>query len=101
MALGKPVIATDWSGSTDFLDASCGLPVPYRLVPAQDPRGVFEAPGAMWAEADIGAAAAALRALRADAGLRAALGGAARVAVAERLGVQSLAAALRGIGVAA
>jgi hypothetical protein len=27
MALGKPVVATDFSGSRDFLDSSCGYPV--------------------------------------------------------------------------
>jgi len=100
MALGKPVVATDWSGSTDFLDASCGVPIPYRLVPARDPRGVFEADGAVWADADIGAAAVALRALKGDPSRRAMLGHAAQRAVHQRLGTDSLARALRGIGLA-
>jgi glycosyltransferase involved in cell wall biosynthesis len=98
MALGKPVIATDWSGTTDFLDDSCAIPVPYQLVPARDPRGVFEAPGAVWAQADVGAAAEALRRLHADPGLRARLGDSARRAVMTRLGTDSLAAAVRGLG---
>ncbi len=33
MALGKPVVASDFGGSTDFLDASCGFPV--RCTPRQ------------------------------------------------------------------
>jgi len=98
MALGKPVIATDWSGTTDFLDDSCAIPVPYQLVPARDPRGVFEAPGAVWAQADVGAAAEALRRLHAEPGLRARLGDSARRAVMTRLGTDSLAAAVRGLG---
>jgi glycosyltransferase involved in cell wall biosynthesis len=98
MSLGRPVVATDWSGTTDFLDASCGMPVPYRLIPARDPRGVFEAPGAMWAEADIGAAAASLRALADDAELRARLGAAARAAVLTKLGTAPLRDALHSIG---
>ena len=49
--------------------------VPYRLVPAIDPRGVFQAPGAVWAEADIGAAAAHLRRLADDAAARGGAGG--------------------------
>jgi len=98
MSLGRPVVATGWSGTTDFLDAESGVPVPYRLVPARDPRGVFEAPGAVWAEADVAAAADALRGLAASPGRCAALGAAARLAVQTKLGTEGLAAALVGIG---
>ena len=98
MLLGRAVIATDWSGTTDFLDAGCGVPIPYRLVPAVDPRGVFEAPGAVWAEADTGAAAAALIDLAADPARRASLGEAARTAAHTRLGTEGLTQALRGLG---
>jgi glycosyltransferase involved in cell wall biosynthesis len=98
MSLGRVVVATDWSGTTDFLDSSTGVPVPFRLVPARDPRGVFEAPGAVWAEADVGAAAAALRELADGPERCAALGAAARAAVQERLGTAPLAAAIAGLG---
>lgn len=98
MLLGRPVVATDWSGTTDFLDASCGVPVRFRLVPAVDPRGVFEAPGAMWAEADVADAAAALADLAANPDRRRALGEAARQAAAVRLGADGLRQALRDIG---
>ena len=98
MVLGRAVVATDFSGTTDFLDSSCGMPIPYRLIPARDPRGVFEAPGAQWAEADIAAAAEALRALAASAELRARLGAAARGAAAARLGSAALADAVRALG---
>jgi glycosyltransferase involved in cell wall biosynthesis len=100
MLLGRPVVATDYSGTTDFLDASCGMPVPYRLVPAADPRGVFESPGAVWAEADVGQAAAALSALAADPALRARLGAAAQAAARTTLGAAPLAQAVRGLGLA-
>ena len=98
MLLGRAVIATDWSGNTDFMDAETAAMVPYRLVPAVDPRGVFQAPGAVWAEADIGAAAAHLRRLADDAAGRTALGARAQAAARHRLGSVPLAAALRGIG---
>jgi glycosyltransferase involved in cell wall biosynthesis len=98
MLLGRPVIATDYSGTTDFIDATCGVPVPYRLVPARDPRGVFEAPGALWAEADIAQAAAALRELSENPERLRTLGEAARAACRQRLGTAPLAAALRAIG---
>lgn len=100
MMLGKPVIATDWSGTTDFLDASCGCPVRYRLVEARDARGVFEAPGAVWADADVGDAAAALEALAADATWRARIGAMARARAGERFSAAPLRAALAGLGVA-
>jgi glycosyltransferase involved in cell wall biosynthesis len=98
MLLGRPVVATDYSGTTDFLDATCGMPVGYRLVPAADPRGVFESPGAVWAEADVGQAAAALSALASDPGLRARLGAAAQSAARTRLGSGALATAISGLG---
>jgi glycosyltransferase involved in cell wall biosynthesis len=100
MCLGRAVVATDFSGTTDFLDAGCGMPIPYRLIPARDPRGVFEAPGAMWAEADIGEAARALAALATDSELRARLGQAAQVAARQRLGSEKLAEAVRSLGLA-
>ncbi|MCH4091616.1 glycosyltransferase family 4 protein [Acetobacter sp.] len=78
MRLGRTVVATDWSATSEFLNAGCGLPVPYRLVPARDPRGVFEAAGAVWAEADIEAASAILSRAADDAALR------------ERLGAQAM-----------
>ncbi len=98
MLLGKPVVATGWSATAEFLDESCGVPVPYRLVPADDPRGVFMAPGACWAEADTGAAAAALRALAESATARESLGRAAQAAARARLGAAGLADALLALG---
>ena len=38
MGLGKPVIATGWSGNTDFMDVSNAFPVGYRLVDARRER---------------------------------------------------------------
>ena len=98
MLLGKPVVATDWSATAEFLDASCGAPVAARLIPARDARGVFEAPGAVWADADVDDAAGWLRRLGEDAGLRAQLGAAARRAAMERLGPATLRAALANLG---
>jgi glycosyltransferase involved in cell wall biosynthesis len=65
MALGKPVVATHYSGNTDFMTPWNSFPVPYRLVelPADDhvyPRG------SVWAEPDLDAAASALRDIRRD-----------------------------------
>ncbi len=94
MLLGRAVVATDWSATAEFLDAGCGVPVPYRLVPARDPRGVFEAEGAVWADAEVGAAALALRDLAEHPERRAGLGAAGRAAAQDRLGAGPLHAAL-------
>jgi glycosyltransferase involved in cell wall biosynthesis len=82
----------------DFMDADSAALVGYRLIQAVDPRGVFEAPGAVWADPDIGEAAAALRRLADDPAERAALGARGRASAMARLGTGALAEALAGIG---
>jgi glycosyltransferase involved in cell wall biosynthesis len=101
MFLGRVVVATGWSGNMDFMDADSAALVDYRLVPARDPRGVFEAPGAVWAEPDVDQAAAHLRRLAQDPAERAAMGARARQMVVSRLGAAPLAAALRALGLLA
>lgn len=90
MMQGTPVIATDWSATTEYMDAASAALVPATLVPAVDPRGVYAVPGAVWAEPDIDAAAAWLQLLSNDEGLRARIGAAGRHAVAARLGSAAL-----------
>jgi glycosyltransferase involved in cell wall biosynthesis len=98
MWLGRAVVATGWSGNTDFMNADNAAPVGYRLVPAADPRGVLEAPGAVWAEPDIADAAAQLRRLADHPAKRAALGARAAASVRQSLGPGPLADAVRGLG---
>ena len=100
MLLGRAVVATGWSGNLDFMDADSAALIGYRLVPARDPRGVFEAPGAVWAEPDLAEAAAALRRLADDPAARAALGARGQATARARLGTGTLAAALRDLGLA-
>ncbi len=100
MMLGRPVIATDWSATAEFIDETCGLPIPVRLIPARDPRAVHEAPGAVWAEPDHDAAIEALRTLAADEHRRATLGAAGRVRAHACFGTAPLLAALVHAGVA-
>lgn len=97
MLLGKPVILTAWSGTEDFATDATTVRIPYVLVPATDPRGVFTAPGARWAEPDLDAAAAALVHLAENPARRLDLGTAARIAVLA-LDAQPLAQALRSLG---
>jgi glycosyltransferase involved in cell wall biosynthesis len=97
MLLGKPVITTGWSGNMAFMDATSAALVGHRLVPAEDPRQVYE--GASWAEADQAEAVEHLRRLADDAAARATLGARAREMATARLGIEPLAEALRSIGV--
>jgi glycosyltransferase involved in cell wall biosynthesis len=98
MLLGRPVIATAWSGNMDFMDQTSAALVGYRLIPARDPRGVFEADGAEWADPALDDAVAQLRRLADDGQERLALGARGRSMAEARLGAEPLAAALRGIG---
>ena len=60
MGLGKPVIATGWSGNTDFMDVSNAFPVGYRLVELEENVGPYHA-GEVWAEPSIEQAAELMR----------------------------------------
>ncbi|MFI7674798.1 FkbM family methyltransferase [Actinophytocola sp. NPDC049390] len=60
MAHGLPVVATDYGGTSEFLTAEVGWPVPCRLAPVGPGNEPYPR-DARWAEPDIAAAAAALR----------------------------------------
>jgi glycosyltransferase involved in cell wall biosynthesis len=80
MYLGKPVIATDWSATAEFLNATNGCPVRARLVTLDRNHGPY-AKGQTWAEPDAGDAAEWMRRLHADRALGARLGDAARATI--------------------
>jgi len=98
MLLGRPVVATGWSGNMDFMDETSAALVAVDLVPSRDPRRVYEVPGAVWAEPRIGEAVGHLRRLADDAGERSALGLRGLAMAKSRLGTAGLDGALRGIG---
>jgi glycosyltransferase involved in cell wall biosynthesis len=98
MLLGKPVVATDWSATKEFMDENCAALVRSRLVPADDPRGVYAVPGAKWAEPDATHAADWLHRLADDPGRRRMLGDAGRSAALKRLGTERLAEAVNRLG---
>ena len=60
MALGVPVVATDYSGTTDLLSASTGWPVDARLVPV-GPGDYPFGEGQVWADPDLDHAAWQMR----------------------------------------
>jgi glycosyltransferase involved in cell wall biosynthesis len=60
MLLGKPTVATGYSGNLDFMTAENSFPVRHRLVELGHPIGPYPT-GAVWAEPDVGHAAELLR----------------------------------------
>lgn len=50
--LGTPVIATDYSGTTDFISTDTGFPVPFTLRKVRRGESILPTPGAKWAEID-------------------------------------------------
>ncbi|MBV9570042.1 MAG: glycosyltransferase family 4 protein [Alphaproteobacteria bacterium] len=61
MEAGTPVIATDYSGNTDFCSETNSFPVAYELVPVNVGGAYWETAESRWAEPDVGSAAAHLR----------------------------------------
>ncbi len=64
MHLQTPVVATNWSGNTSFIDADVGYVVDYTLRPVAKGEYVFHE-GSEWAEPSVEDAAAKLRLVRA------------------------------------
>jgi glycosyltransferase involved in cell wall biosynthesis len=85
MALGKPVIGTNYSGNTDFLSDQTGYPVPYVLIDVA-PDEYVHTEGQVWADPDEDACAAAMRRVFVNREEAAAKAAAAQQFVAERYG---------------
>lgn len=84
MHLGKPVIATDWSGSADFVAAERACPVRCSLVTLDRNHGPY-AKGQTWADPDLDHAAWWMRQLHGDPALARRIGAAAQAAIAAEL----------------
>lgn len=102
MALGKPVIATNWSANVDFMHGDNAVLVDYRLVKLGRDHGPYRA-GSTWAEPDVKHAAACMCRVAEDASLRLRLGTAAAAHIRNVLSplavgqaIQKRLAALRG-----
>ncbi|MBI2212963.1 MAG: glycosyltransferase [Acidobacteria bacterium] len=80
MCLGKPVVATGWSGNMDFMNVSNSCVVGYELVTLDRDHGPYRA-GQTWAEPDIDHAASLLRRLAEDAAFRARIGASAAATI--------------------
>jgi glycosyltransferase involved in cell wall biosynthesis len=84
MALGKPVIATGWSGNMDFMDEGNSCLVPFKLIPL-DPGSHYHAMSQgvhqVWAEPSLDKAVEWMRRLEASHGLRREIGEKARISI--------------------
>jgi GT2 family glycosyltransferase/glycosyltransferase involved in cell wall biosynthesis len=65
MALGKPVIATNYSGNLEFFDETVGFPIDYRLTEVEKEAGPYQA-FYVWAEPDAASLVAQFRAVYED-----------------------------------
>ena len=91
MALGKPVLCTNWSGNTDFTTAETAALVDYKLISCEDPYGIYTDTTSHWAEVDLDDAMAKMKRIAADEDYRIQIGAAAKKhietwASAERIG---------------
>ena len=65
LEIGTPVIATGWSGNMDYMPKYLhAIALPFKLVPYSDRTFRFHGDGLRWAEANLEAAACALREVR-------------------------------------
>ena len=91
MSLAKPVVATDYSSTTEFCRPETSIPVPYSIVKVPDDMHDNPCYSAVkeWAEPDIEAAAAALLRLRNDPVLRERMGLSAKTFMASHFSIDS------------
>ncbi|MFL0790629.1 MAG: glycosyltransferase family 4 protein [Prochlorococcus sp.] len=94
MGMGLPVIATGYSGNTDFMPAGSACLIPWSLQRIPQTRGDYVA-GSFWAEPCCNAAAEAMRSLASDHQGSRRLGLRGREIVRERLAAERVAAVVR------
>lgn len=99
MSLGKCVVATGWSGNTDFMNKYNAFPVSYRLVEAIDSTGVYGNldENLCWADPDLSRAAKLLSKLVRAPELRAKIGANAAATVKEQLDGAAYVSALSSV----
>ena len=98
MALGKPVVATAWSGNIDFTTPETAMLTPFTIVPVHDISGAYRLLREMsWAQPDIAAAADSLRQLHGNPVLRRQLGEAAKDKIEQALAGDEYGAALNDL----
>ncbi|MEM6538111.1 MAG: glycosyltransferase family 4 protein [Pseudomonadota bacterium] len=94
MAHGKPVIATGWSGNTDFMTSETSVLIGSVLTSVDDPTGIYTGTnspsGAQWAEPDMHAFSDALTGLLGKADRRHTIGSRAKTHIGQVLSPASI-----------
>jgi glycosyltransferase involved in cell wall biosynthesis len=88
MAMGKPVIATNYSGNTDFLHPEIGYPVKYQIVHLAADQGPYPR-GSVWANPDTDEAANRMLLVRSQPELAKRVGARARLEIRASWNVSS------------
>ena len=85
MSLGKPVVVTDYSATTEFCNSENSIPIPFKMIPVRRDQIDNSAYNDVkeWADPDIDAAAHALQSLYQSPELRARLGTSAQAFIAD------------------
>lgn len=94
MSVGKAVIATHWSGNIDYMTTDNSLGIGYTLVELDRDYGPYNK-GQVWADADIGEAASAMRSLKDDPELAQRLGARAQQTIRESFSPQAVGRLMR------
>ena len=81
MSLGKPVVVTDYSSTTEFCNAGNSIPIGYRLVKMQKTENSLYNAAENWAEPNVDEAADALVDLYGDRDKRIRIGAVARESI--------------------
>jgi glycosyltransferase involved in cell wall biosynthesis len=95
MLAGRCVIGTAWPGCSDFLTPATALTVPGRLVPVEDPQGIYGG-DQQWMEPDAESAVRLLRLAAADEDVRRSIAHAGRRHAVALFGDDRYAASLGG-----
>ncbi len=82
MLLGKPVISTNWSATSEFVNAENGCPVDFKLIPLIQNHGPYKV-GQIWADPDPEHAASHMYKLVSDSDHAARLGKYAKATIKE------------------
>jgi glycosyltransferase involved in cell wall biosynthesis len=96
MALGKPVVATNYSANTEYMTPECSLLVNFRLVPLDQDFGPYRR-GQVWADAETDHAAALMRGVAGDREFARRLGAAARAHVTRQLSLNAIGAEVHAL----
>jgi glycosyltransferase involved in cell wall biosynthesis len=94
MYLGKPVIATGWSGNMDFMTAGNSFPVGFKLEALTRDHGPYKQ-GQLWAEPEVAHAAALMREVFTHPEAARARGRQAAEDIRRELGLAAVAARIR------